>query len=360
MSADQDSGSVLPVRTNRYRRTGRHSSPHQLSLPSDSPALVIAVPGSARPESEDIAVRIADMAAVSCHGAEILIGFLRGNQDHLEDVLDSLASRDGCLAGVVVPLLAFPNPEADEALFDAVSGAEAPLLIADHLGPHPLLAEALHARLADAGLARASRVGRISIVTETTTDGVIVGAVGGEAAVQAAEVVAVLLASRLTTPVAAASLTDPGSIKDAAAQLLQAVPRVALAPCMIGPELTTGTLEAIAALTSTESAPPLGSHSAIGQLVAIRYGAALADPNVASMVAEGKGESAATPAPPVRNGAAPPAPPAAAPPAAAASASDGEPAAAPGNGGAATASATRDGDAEALPTSAPPAGKTAP
>jgi hypothetical protein len=178
--------------------------------------------------------------------------------------------------------------------------------------------------------------------------------------VQAAEVVAVLLASRLTTPVAAASLTDPGSIKDAAAQLLQAVPRVALAPCMIGPELTSGTLEAIAALTSTESAPPLGSHSAIGQLVAIRYGAALADPNVASMVAEGKGESAATPAPPVRNGAAPPAPPAAAPPAATASASDGEPAAAPSNGGATPASATRDGDAEALPTPAPPAGKTAP
>ncbi len=135
-------------------------------------------------------------------------------------------------------------------------------------------------------------------MTETTTDGVIVGAVGGEAAVQAAEVVAVLLASRLTTPVAAASLTDPGSIKDAAAQLLQAVPRVALAPCMIGPELTSGTLEAIAALTSTESAPPLGSHSAVGQLVAIRYGAALADPNVASMVAEGKGESPTAPAPP--------------------------------------------------------------
>ncbi len=121
MSADQDSGSVLPVRTNRYRRTGRHSSPHQLSLPSDSPALVIAVPGSARPESEDIAVRVADMAAASCHGAEILIGFLRGNQDHLEDVLGSLASRDGSLAGVVVPLLAFPNPEADEAIFDAVA-----------------------------------------------------------------------------------------------------------------------------------------------------------------------------------------------------------------------------------------------
>ena len=170
----------------------------------------------------------------------------------------------------------------------SVAAAEAPLLIADPLGPHPLLAEALHARLADVGLARAARVGRISIVTETAADGVIVGAVGGEEAVQAAEVVAVLLASRLTTPVAAASLTDPDSIKDAATRLRQAVPRVALAPCMVGPELTSGTLEAIAALTSTDCAPPLGSHPAVGKLVAIRYGAALADPQVAAMVARGK------------------------------------------------------------------------
>jgi len=294
MSAD--SGSALPVRTSRYRRTGRHSSPHQLSLPSDSPALVIAVPGSARPESEDTAIRVADQAAASCHGAEVRIGFLRGGQDSLEEVLSDLPSRNGLPAGVVVPLLPFPYPEVDHAIANAVAAAEAPFVIADHLGPHPLLAEAVHGRLADVGLARAARVGRISIVT--AADGVIVGAVGDEEAVQAAEVVAVLLASRLTTPVAAASLTDPGSIKDAAARLRQAVPRVALAPCMVGPELTSGTLEAIAALTSTECAPPLGSHPAVGQLVAIRYGAALADPKVASMVAEANGEPRLASSPP--------------------------------------------------------------
>jgi hypothetical protein len=202
---------------------------------------------------------------------------------------------------VVVPLLPAPYPEVDAAIAAAVAAAEAPFLIADHLGPHPLLAEALHGRLADVGLARAARVGRISIVT--AADGVIVGAVGDEAAVQAAEVVAVLLASRLTTPVAAASLTDPGSIKDAATRLREAVPRVALAPCMIGPELTPGTLEAIAALTTTECAPPLGSHPAVGQLVAIRYGAALADPKLASMVAETNSAPMRASAPPTGTGA---------------------------------------------------------
>src|SRR5215467_4298151 len=252
MSADQDPGAVLPVRTSRYRRTGRHRSAHQLSLPSDSPALVIAVPGSARPESIEVAERIADMAAASCPGAEVRIGFLRGNRDHLDDVLADLVIQDDTLAGVVVPLLPFPHPEVDQAISESVAAAEAQLLIADPLGPHPLLAEALHARLADVGLARAARVGRISIVTETAADGVIVGAVGGE----------------------------------------EAVPRVALAPCMVGPELTSGTLEAIAALTGCDCAPPLGSHPAVGKLVAIRYGAALADPQIAAMVARGKTASA--------------------------------------------------------------------
>ena len=298
-------GSVLPVRTSRYRRSGRHSSPHQLSLPSDTPALVIAVPGAARPESEDAVSRIAELAGTSCHGAEVRVGYLRGNQDFLEEVLDGLVSANGGPAAVVVPLLAFPNAEVDSAIADIVAASPTPFLVAAHLGPHPLLAEALHARLADAGLARAARVGRISIVT--AADGVIVGAAGEDEALEGAGVVAVLLASRLTMPVAAASLTDPGSIKDAANRLREArVARVALAPCMIGPELTSGTLDAIAALTTTEYAPPLGSHPAVAQLVAIRYGAALADPKVATMVAEARGEP--LPASPLPARVSPPAP----------------------------------------------------
>jgi sirohydrochlorin ferrochelatase len=258
---------------------------------------VIAVPGSSRPEGEDTVIRIAEQAASSCHGAEVRIGYLRGGMDSLDEVLDDLSSTNGGPAAVVVPLLAFPDPEVDAAIAESVAVAREPFLIAAHLGPHPLLAEAVHARLADAGLARAARVGRISIVT--AADGVIVGASGGAEAIEGAGVVAVLLASRLTMPVAAASLTDPSSIKDAAIRLREArVGQVALAPCMIGPELTSGTLDAIAALTSTECAPPLGSHPAVAQLVAIRYGAALADPQVASMIAEAKGDPLPAAAPP--------------------------------------------------------------
>src|SRR2546429_5015431 len=110
MSADQDPGAVLPVRTSRYRRTGRHPSPHQLPLPSDTPALVIAVPGSARPESEEVAERVADMAAASCHGAEGRIGFLRRNKDHLDEALADPIFHHEILARVVVALLPVPHP----------------------------------------------------------------------------------------------------------------------------------------------------------------------------------------------------------------------------------------------------------
>jgi hypothetical protein len=122
---------------------------------------------------------------------------------------------------------------------------------------------------------------------------------------------------------------------------------------MVGPELTSGTLEAIAALTSTDCAPPLGSHPAVGKLVAIRYGAALADPQIAAMVARGKSGSAQS----ATNGGAP-----AAGHAEVLAAGHAEVPAvghaevpAAGNAEAPTA----DEGAEALPASAPPAGTSA-
>jgi sirohydrochlorin ferrochelatase len=276
------SGSGLPVRTTRYRRAGRHSSPHQLSLPSDAPTLVIAVPGEATPESEEIVAKIATVASGSCPGAAIQAGYLSGDKDSLDDVLAGLGrAGDGSIA-VVVPLQAFPDPQADAAIAAAAARSPVPSVVGQPLGPHPLLSEVLHTRLAEAGLARSTRVGRISIVT--AADGVIVGAAGGEAAIKGAGVVAVLLASRLTIPVATAHIDDRAAVKEAAGQLQAArVARVALAPCAIGPEIAPGALAAISAETGVTCAPPLGGHHAIGQLVAIRYGAALEDPKVASL-----------------------------------------------------------------------------
>jgi hypothetical protein len=283
MSDDREAGAPLPVRTTPYRRPGRHSSPHQLSLPPDAPALVLAVPGPATPENEDVAAGIAGLASGSCPGARVLIGYLRGGTDRLDEVIGSLRRGGGKGPVVVVPLLAFPSPGVDAEIADIVARAGGLCLAAAPLGPHPLLAEALHVRLAEAGFARSTRVGRISVVN--AADGVIVGAWGGEDAVGGAGLVAVLLASRLTIPVAPVSLSDPASISDAARQLHAArVTRVALAPCIIGPELDLAALQAVAAASGVACAPPIGCHPTIGQLVAIRYGAALMDPRLAELV----------------------------------------------------------------------------
>ena len=67
-------GSGLPTRTTRTRTPGRHRSPHQLSLPSDAPALVLAVPGEQTLESSDLAAGIIDVASQSCPGVAVRAG----------------------------------------------------------------------------------------------------------------------------------------------------------------------------------------------------------------------------------------------------------------------------------------------
>ena len=273
----------LPTRTSRMRRGGRHSSPYQLSLPPTAPALVLAVPGTATPEAARMAAEIASSASSACPGAEVRIGYLEGAEDSLAPMLDELPHDGDLPGGVVVPLLVGPHPEAAAMLQDAVAATSTPLIVTDPLGPHPLLAEVMHHRLAEAGLARAGRAGRISVGNDA--DGVIVLAAGGQVAVQSVGVVAVLLASRLAVPVDAASGGDVASVQAAAGRLLAArVSKLALAPCLIGPEAGPGQLAAITAETGIACAPPLGAHSALGHLVAIRYGAALDDPAFANIV----------------------------------------------------------------------------
>jgi hypothetical protein len=268
---------ALPRRTGRTRPAGRHRSPHRLSVASDAPALVIAVPGSA--DSEHIATieQIAATAETSCPGVEIRVGFLGGDAHRLTDCLrfDEVQAGERALGGVIVPLLAGPHQALDAALARVAEGAGGQVMLGAHLGPHPLIAEALHARLAEAGLARNARSRGLSI--STTNYGVVVLADRGVEATGAAGVAAVLLASRLAMPTAPASIDDPASIDAALARLREAgAERPVIAPCLIGPETPRRELDAISSAIGVPCVAPLGAHPAIGQLVAIRYGAALA------------------------------------------------------------------------------------
>ncbi len=274
-------GSALPMRTTRTRPPGRHRSPDRLSVPPDAPALVLAVPGAATDSSIEIAAGVIDVATQSCRGVTVRAGFVEGSEESLSSVLADCQIPDGLPAAVVVPLLICPQQGVAAAIAATIAAAPVPALQAEPLGVHPLLAGALHARLAEAGLARGDRIGRISIVTTTTAEGLLVAA-HGEDAEAAAGTVAVLLAARLAVPVAAASFGDANSIRNAAARLMDAgVNGLALAPCVIGPEIGHLDLSAVADAIGMKTAAPLGAQTAIGQLAAVRYGAALQDPQLA-------------------------------------------------------------------------------
>jgi len=268
---------ALPRRTSRTRPAGRHRSPHRLSVASDAPALVLAVPGTAAADTAEIGPRVASIAGLSCPGVDIRLGYVDGDFLSLADSLLSEAESDeqDQFPSVIVPLLLGPSPSIDITLRRLATQPAVPAVVAGHLGPHPLVAEALHARLAEAGLARYARATGLSI--SAGGRGIIVLADKDEQAASAAAVAAVLLASRLSVPVVPASLGDPASIADAVTRLSESgAPRPALSPCLIGPETSLAVLDDLSAALGTPAAATLGAHQAIGQLVAIRYGTALA------------------------------------------------------------------------------------
>ena len=280
MGTDDRAPEPLPVRTSRFRPTGRHRSQHQLSVPPEAPALVLAVPGAESAASNDVAAGVAAAARASCPGVAVRYGYLRGGGQSLSTVLAGFRGHEGMPSAVVVPLLICPDAEVDADLGAAVEAGSFPVILAKPLGPHPVLAGALHTRLSEAGLAHVDQIGQMSVAT--AAEGVMVAALGGTEALSVAGTVAVLLAARLILPVAAASLDDRASIGEATAQLREAgVRRVALAPCVIGPEFSQADVAAVASDAGLESARPLGAHPAVGQLAAMRYGAALQDPQLA-------------------------------------------------------------------------------
>jgi hypothetical protein len=272
---------ALPRRTGRTRPAGRHRSPHRLSVASDAPALVLAVPGSAEADSAGIGPAVASTASLSCPGVDIRLGYLEGDTQPVSDcILGTSSSGGDHFPSVIVPLLLSPNPRIDAELRSLAARPALPAVLAPHLGPHPLVAEGLHARLAEAGLARHARSTGLSISADGR--GVIVLADVSEEAANAAAVAAVLLASRLSVPVVPASLGDPASIVDAATRLTESgALSPALSPCLIGPETSIRVLDDLSTAIGTPCAPVLGAHQSIGQLVAIRYGVALASLSLA-------------------------------------------------------------------------------
>ncbi|MBD0840601.1 MULTISPECIES: sirohydrochlorin chelatase [unclassified Streptomyces] len=294
MSSPTGPASGLPVRMPRPRQPGRHRRPEPLAAPEGAPALVLAVPGAPGAATRGLAEEVVSIARSELPGLDARIGYLDGDDSEfptLQAVLTHTAQErtaryeQAVAAGVdakepegpvavVVPLLAGPDNALLRQVRQAVMDSRVAADLTDALGPHPLLAEALHVRLSEAGLARADRARLFTVAT--AADGIILASVGGEEAVQAAGITGMLLAARLAVPVMAAALDQEGSIASVAEQLRSSgSQQLALAPYLIGPEIDAALVEDAAKEAGCSAAEPLGPYPAIGKLALAKYTTAL-------------------------------------------------------------------------------------
>lgn len=267
----------LPTRNRTARPAGRHRRGQTSDLPPEAPALVPVMP--AGPAGGPVAAELPGALADAYPGLDVRVAHLDGpggrpgDPDGLPAILESVyAARPGtAAAAVVAPMVTGPDPRFIDAVRSA-AGDRA--LVTEPLGPHPLLAQALHERLAEAGLARRDRVRMLGLVTAAS--GVIVATGGGEEAVRSADMTAVLLASRLAVPVVPASLDGTPQVGAVADRMRQSgAERIAVAPYVIGPETDLDRMAAEARQAGVECAPPIGAHPAVAKLLALRYEMAL-------------------------------------------------------------------------------------
>lgn len=278
----------------RPRQPGRHRRPEPLAAPEGAPAFVLAVPGTPSAATRSLAEELVSIARSELPGLEARIGYVDGDEDEFPSLRSVLAraaeertdryeqakaagvevSEPEGPAAVVVPLLAGPDNALLRRVRQAVMDSRVAAELTDVLGPHPLLAEALHVRLSEAGLARADRARLFTVAT--AADGIILATVGGDEAVQAAGITGMLLAARLAVPVMAAALDEEGAIANIAEQLRSSgSQQLALAPYLIGPELDAGLLDAAAKEAGCPAAEALGPYPALGKLALARYTSAL-------------------------------------------------------------------------------------
>lgn len=269
----------LPPRELPKRRSGRHRNPLSFDNWFGTPALIMAVPGTADrargADGESIGARMADLVRAYRPEVTIRYGHTEGDEQSLTEALTDLKDDQGSpLSAVVVPLVTAPHADTSAAIEAAVDRTGAEARVTEGLGPHPMLAEVLHLRLAESGYVRADRMRLISVVARDTTmaDGIIVGAVGGEAAAGAAGVSAVLLAARLGLTVLPADLENEAAVEQVVGQLRQGgCKRPVIAPSALGPELPREELEALAARFGARLGAPLGADSLLGKIAALRY-----------------------------------------------------------------------------------------
>ncbi|TRV81920.1 sirohydrochlorin chelatase [Streptomyces sp. 130] len=239
----------------------RHLPPPGPANPpaSAAPALVAVAHGSRDPRTPRTVAALLDRVRELRPGLDVRLGHIELNAPLLPDALHALGAGEA----VLVPLLLGRGHHVKHDIPASVAGAPAlRARVAAPLGPHPLLVEALHDRLTEAGWQAGDRDGAV-----------VLAAAGSRDPESAADTrhTARLLGERLGgVPVvpayaSAASPTVPATVRALAARGHR---RIAVASYFTAPGRFAS---AAAAHAPWIAAAPLGAHPALARLLLRRY-----------------------------------------------------------------------------------------
>ncbi|MFG2677587.1 sirohydrochlorin chelatase [Streptomyces sp. NPDC048392] len=225
------------------------------------PALVVVAHGSRDPRALSTVSALLDRVRALRPALPVHLGHIELNAPLLPDTLAALGDGEAREA-VLVPLLLSRGHHVGRDIPEMAAESPARTSVAAPLGPHPLLVDALHARLLEAGWP-----------THAGSDHAVVLASAGSRAPDSATDTArtaALLAARLGVPVlpayaSAASPTVPEAVRVLTARGHR---RVAVASCFTAPGRFA--TECAAAAPWIASAP-LGTHPAMARLLLHRY-----------------------------------------------------------------------------------------
>ncbi len=247
----------------------------QLSLVSldgsrrpEPPALVVVAHGSRDPRTLRTVTALLDRVRELRPGLPVHLGHIELNEPLLPDTLASLGNAEA----VLVPLLLSRGYHVKRDIPEMAAAAPARTRVAAALGPHPLLVDALHDRLVDAGWRK-----------DAQRTGVVLAAAGSRDPQSATDTgrTAQLLADRLGVPVIPAYASAARPTVQEAVHALTARGRrhIAVASYFTAPGyFATQCAQAAPWIASA----PLGTHPAMARLVLHRYDQALATQAAAS------------------------------------------------------------------------------
>ncbi|MEU9985288.1 sirohydrochlorin chelatase [Streptomyces sp. NPDC048045] len=226
------------------------------------PALVLVAHGSRDPRALDTVRALTDRVGQLRPGLALHLGHIELNEPLLPDTLAAL----GHTPAVLVPLLLGRGYHVKQDIPEMAAASPARTRVAAPLGPHPLLAQALHARLTESGWPPAMDG------TTRRTSAVVLAAAGSRDPDSATDThrTARLLATRLGVEVVPAFASAAGPTVPEALHTLAARGRhrVAVASYFTAPgRFATQCADQAPWIASA----PLGAHEAMARLILHRY-----------------------------------------------------------------------------------------